>query len=178
MSYLRFWAKIPFPQPKLPSPARPICLVSTRAGTDIWAPLVNPTLRHHSIALTSPVRHCQGRPACKLTPSYMLSSVASGAWTPMLGIVLPTSRNKPPQNARRHRDRSCWDLVNNLGPQGINGWPRDYFPGPSRCTNQRERAEPSKEVMGRREKNGHRCGTSPGLSFVWRNHPNYSSLSA
>jgi hypothetical protein len=26
--------------------------------------------------------------------------------TPRLGIVLPTPRNKPPQNARRHRDRS------------------------------------------------------------------------
>jgi hypothetical protein len=87
MSYLRFWAKIPFPQPKLPSPAWPIYHVSTRVGTDIWAPLVSHTLRHHSVALTSPVRRCQGRPACKLTPAYVLSSAASGAWAPCHRIV-------------------------------------------------------------------------------------------
>jgi hypothetical protein len=65
--------------------------VSTCTGTDIWAPLVSPTLCHHSVALTIPVRRYQGRPACKLTPAYVLSSAASGAWIPMLGIVLPTT---------------------------------------------------------------------------------------
>jgi hypothetical protein len=72
----------PLPQPILTLLARPIYLVSTCAGTDIWAPLVSPTPRHDSVAITSPVRHCQGGPASKLARALVLSSAASSAWAP------------------------------------------------------------------------------------------------
>jgi hypothetical protein len=72
----------PFPQPILTLLARPIYLVSTCAGTDIWAPLVSPTPRHNSVALTIPVRHCQGGPTSKLASALVLSSAASSAWAP------------------------------------------------------------------------------------------------
>jgi hypothetical protein len=67
MSYLRYWAKIPFPQPK-----RPIYLVSTRAGTNIWAPRAG---AHVVLALVSrgqtPGPHYPApQPACSRSLSH------------------------------------------------------------------------------------------------------------
>ena len=49
---------------------------------------------------------CFVGPGVSLSLRSRACALVANKWTPRLGIVLPTPCNKPPQNARRHRDRS------------------------------------------------------------------------
>jgi hypothetical protein len=91
--------------------------------------------QNHAISLPRAAERGADRTSSPLLPlasltggPLLLRACATAMWAPMLGIALPTPRNKPPQNSRRHRDRSCWDLVNNLGPQTIKFVALRLFP--------------------------------------------------